>query len=264
MLNIIFDFKCCLIKYESIGRKKLSSFTKELISEFIGTMILILFGAGVVAMVVAMDAGNYVTITLAWGLAVTMGIYASQYSGAHINPAVTLALAVTKRFAWQKVPAFILVQTAGAFTGAALVYINYYTQIDTNSMAGIFTTFPAVTDNLLPGLFDQILGTFLLVFMILAIGDRLAKAKAEYLGPLLVGLLVVVIGMSFGAMHGYAINPARDFGPRLFVALAGFKNNGLTDGSWIFIIPIIGPIIGGILGAVIYDFSMGKINKDNT
>lgn len=242
----------------------MSSFVKELISEFIGTMILILFGAGVVAMVVAMDSGNYVTITLAWGLAVTMGIYASQYSGAHINPAVTLALAVTKRFAWHKVPAFILVQTAGAFVGAALVYMNYATQIDTNSMAGIFTTFPAVTDSLLPGLFDQILGTFLLVFMILAIGDRLGKANAEYLGPLLVGLLVVVIGMSFGAMHGYAINPARDFGPRLFVTLAGFKNNGLTDGSWVWIIPIVGPIIGGILGAVIYDLSMGKVNKENS
>lgn len=237
--------------------------SKELLSEFIGTMILILFGDGVVAMVVAMDAGNYVTITLAWGLAVTMGIYASQYSGAHINPAVTIALAATKRFAWPKVMPFILAQLAGAFVGAALVYINYSTQIDKNSMAGIFSTFPAVKDSLLPGFIDQVLGTFLLVFMILAIGDRLAKAKADYLGPILVGLLVVVIGMSFGAMHGYAINPARDFGPRLFTALAGFKNNGLTDGSWIWTVPVVAPIIGGALGAILYDLTMGKANNES-
>ncbi len=237
--------------------------SKELLSEFIGTMILILFGDGVVAMVVAMDAGNYVTITLAWGLAVTMGIYASQYSGAHINPAVTIALAATKRFAWPKVMPFILAQLAGAFVGAALVYINYSTQIDKNSMAGIFSTFPVVKDSLLPGFIDQVLGTFLLVFMILAIGDRLAKAKADYLGPILVGLLVVAIGMSFGAMHGYAINPARDFGPRLFTALAGFKNNGLTDGSWIWIVPVVAPILGGALGAILYDLTMGKVNKES-
>ncbi len=247
----------------------MSNLIKELISEFIGTMILILFGTGVVAMVVVMDSGNFVTITFAWGLAVTLGIYASQYSGAHINPAVTVALAATKRFPWGKVAPFILAQTAGAFVGAALVYINYYTpfhEIDPGleNTAGVFATFPAVKDSLLPGLFDQILGTFLLVFMILAIGERLGKAKADWLGPLLIGLLVVAIGMSFGAMHGYAINPARDLGPRLFTVLVGFKNNGLTDGTWIWTVPVIGPIIGGILGAVLYDLTMGKVNKDNT
>lgn len=246
-----------------------NSLTKELISEFIGTMILILFGAGVVAMVVifAPDSkGGYVNVTFAWGLAVTLGIYASQYSGAHINPAVTIALAVTKRFPWAKVFPFIIAQILGAFVGAALVFINYRAQMlifdpELEKTAGIFSTFPAV-EGFFPGFFDQVLGTFLLVFLILSIGDRLAKAKADWLGPLLVGLLVVAIGMSFGGMHGYAINPARDFGPRLFTALAGFKNNGLTDGSMIFIVPIIGPIVGGILGAVIYDMTMGAINKE--
>ncbi len=245
-----------------------NSLTKELISEFIGTMVLILFGAGVVAMVVVFapdTKGGYTNVTFGWGLAVTMGIYASQYSGAHINPAVTLALAATKRFPWAKTIPFIIAQMLGAFTGAALVFMNYKVPLlnfDPNleNTAGIFTTFPAV-DGFFPGLFDQILGTFLLVFLILAIGDRLAKAKAEFLGPILVGLLVVAIGMSFGAMHGYAINPARDFGPRLFTVVAGFKNNGLTDGSMIFIAPIIGPIIGGILGAFLYDITMGNINK---
>ncbi len=245
-----------------------NSLTKELISEFIGTMILILFGAGVVAMVTVFapdTKGGYTNITFAWGLAVTLGIYASQYSGAHINPAVTLALATTKRFPWAKVLPFIIAQTLGAFVGAALVFINYKVPlltVDPNleNTAGIFTTFPAVK-GFFPGFFDQVLGTFLLVFLILAIGDRLAKAKADWLAPILVGLLVVAIGMSFGGMHGYAINPARDFGPRLFTVLAGFKNNGLTDGSMVFLVPIIGPIVGGILGAIIYDMTMGAINK---
>ncbi len=242
---------------------------KECISEFVGTMILIIFGAGVVAMVVAFAPetyGGYTNITLGWGLAVTLGIYASLYSGAHINPAVTIGLASTGRFPWNKVLPFILAQVAGAFIGALIVYVNYYVPIHNvdptlSNTAGIFTTFPKIEGTLLPGFIDQIIGTALLVFLVLAIGDGLAKANASYLGPILVGALVVAIGMSFGALHGYAINPARDFGPRLFVTLAGFKNNGLTDGSLIFLVPIVGPIIGGVLGAVLYDMSVGKINK---
>ncbi|MFV0430682.1 MAG: aquaporin [Alphaproteobacteria bacterium] len=101
-----------------------------------------------------------------------------------------------------------------------------------------------------------------MVFIILAIGDTLAKAQAAWLGPILVGFLVMVIGMSFGAMHGYAINPARDLGPRLLTVVAGFKNNGLTDGSLIWTVPVIGPIIGGILGAIIYDFTLGCTYKE--
>ncbi len=246
-----------------------NSLTKELISEFIGTMILILFGTGVVAMVVVFfpdTKGGFTNVTFAWGLAVTLGIYASQYSGAHINPAVTVALAVTKRFPWSKVLPFTVAQLLGAFVGAALVFINYRAQIlifdpGLEKTAGIFATFPAVK-GFFPGFFDQVLGTFLLVFMILAIGDRLAKAKADWLAPILIGLVVVAIGMSFGGMHGYAINPARDFGPRLLTVVAGFKNNGLTDGSMIFLVPIIGPLVGGALGAIIYDMTMGAINKE--
>lgn len=247
------------------------SLSRELVSEFLGTMVLILFGAGVVAMVTVFAPntnGGYVNITFAWGLGVTMGIYASQYSGAHINPAVTLALAVTNRFSWAKVMPFIIAQIFGAFTGAALVYINYYVPINAfdpnlETTAGIFTTFPAIAGNVWPGLFDQILGTFILVFVILAIGDRLAAAKAAFLAPLMIGLLVVAIGMSFGALHGYAINPARDFGPRLLITLVGYQNNGLTDGSMVFWVPIIGPIIGGILGGVIYDLTMKKANQED-
>jgi glycerol uptake facilitator protein len=124
------------------------------------------------------------------------------------------------------------------------------------STAGVFATFPAVP-GFWPGLIDQIVGTALLLGVILAIGDKLNNPLGAPIGPLLVGLLVVAIGMSFGGMHGYAINPARDLGPRLFSVVAGFKNNGLTD-STVWVVPVIGPLIGGILGALIYDFFIGR------
>jgi len=127
--------------------------------------------------------------------------------------------------------------------------------------AGIFTTFPAEKGHLMLGLFDQILGTFLLLFLILTVIDHFKRVKADHLIPIIIGLIVVAIGMSFGGMFGYAINPARDFGPRLMTVLVGFSNNGLTDGTFIFIIPIIGPIIGGVMGAFVYDHTVAKLNK---
>lgn len=247
----------------------MSQLKKELISEFFGTFVLILFGTGVVAMKVAFGGtrGGFENITWAWGLAVTFGIYAGMYSGAHLNPAVTIAMAVTKRMPTSKVMPYIGAQTVGAFAAAVIVYINYYIPIhkvdpELVNSAGIFATFPEVTTSWFPGFFDQVLGTGILLFLILASGDCLAKAKATYLGPLVVGLIVVAIGMSFGGMHGYAINPARDFGPRLMTVLAGFKNNGLTSGDVIFWVPIIAPIIGGVLGAILYDKTMGKIYNE--
>ena len=245
---------------------------QELISEFIGTMVLILFGCGVVAATVlfetngvngSLSGGGITDIHFAWGLGVTFGIYASYISGAHINPAVTLALAATKRFPWKKVIPFSLAQTAGAFTGALLVFTVYHAkwiQVDPGLLdtAAIFTTFPAVK-GFLPGFIDQVVGTAILMYLILATGDKLAAEKVGFLGPIVVGLIVVAIGMSFGMMHGYAINPARDLGPRLFAVLAGFPNNGLTDGSGVWLVPIIGPIIGAPVGALLYDKIMGKI-----
>ncbi len=238
----------------------------ELAAEFLGTMVLILFGNGVVAMVVLFGHripgeivnGGFTNITLAWGLGVTMGIYvAGKITGAHLNPAVTIALAAYRGFPWSKVIPYSIVQIAGAFVAAALVFWNYHPAFmaadpNLDHTAGVFTTFPAFPTMLSAGLLDQTIGTALLVLMIFAITDERNQPPAN-LVPLLVGLVVVVIGMSFGGMHGYAINPARDFGPRLFTVVAGFKNNGLTDGAPVFWVPIAGPILGGLIGGLIYD-----------
>jgi glycerol uptake facilitator protein len=235
----------------------------ELLAEFLGTMVLILFGNGVVAMDVLFNKGGYTNITIAWGLAVTMGIYiAGKTTGAHLNPAVTLTLAVYRDFPWKKVLPYCLVQIAGAFCAAALVFWNYRPQFLTidstlEKTAGVFTTFPAFPMQPSAGLLDQVIGTALLLLMIFAITDD-RNTPPGNMTPLMVGLVVVVIGMAFGGMHGYAINPARDFGPRLFTVVAGFKNNGLTDGSMVFWIPIVGPLVGGVLGGAVYDLCIRK------
>jgi glycerol uptake facilitator protein len=237
----------------------------ELLAEFFGTMVLILFGNGVVAMVVLFDKGGYTNITLAWGLGVTMGIYiAGKITGAHLNPAVTLALAVFRGFPWRKVLPYSLVQIAGAFVASALVYWNYRPQFLTvdptlERTAGVFTTFPAFPLQPTAGLLDQTIGTALLLLMIFAITDERNTPPGSNMTPLMVGLVVVAIGMAFGGMHGYAINPARDFGPRLFTVVAGFKNNGLTDGSGVFWVPIVGPLLGGVIGGAAYDLVIRRI-----
>lgn len=248
-----------------------TTLTAELIAEFLGTFILVLFGDGVVAMVVLFGhnipgevvKGGYTNITLGWGLAVTMGVYiAGRISGAHLNPAVTLALALFRRFPWSKVLPYSLVQTAGAFAAAAVVFWNYHpaflaTDPGLETTAGVFTTFPAFAAQPGAGLLDQIIGTALLLLLIFAITDERNQPPAN-LAPLMIGLVVVAIGISFGGMHGYAINPARDFGPRLFTVLAGFKKNGLTDGSMVFWVPIVGPLVGGVIGAVVYDIGIRR------
>lgn len=239
----------------------------EMAAEFLGTMVLLLFGAGVVAMVTLFGSGapgqvvngGYTNITLGWGLGVAMGIYvAGGVSGAHLNPAVTVALAAFRGFPWRKVIPYSLAQTAGAFAGAALVYYNYLPAFRAadpglDHTAGVFTTFPAYPEILTAGLFDQTLGTALLVCLVFAVIDPRNQPRAAHLAPLVVGLIVVAIGISFGALHGYAINPARDFGPRLFTVAAGFKNNGLTNGRLVFWVPIVGPLLGGLIGGAVYD-----------
>jgi glycerol uptake facilitator protein len=231
-----------------------------------------LFGTGVVAMVVLFGSGatnevvkgGYTNITIAWGLAVTMGIYiAGKISGAHLNPAVTISLAVYRDFSWRKVAPYILAQTLGAFLAAAIVYWNYLPAFQAfdpglEKTASIFTTFPAFPGVPFAGLLDQTIGTALLLMMILAITDERNQPPGSNMGALMVGLVVVAIGMAFGGMHGYAINPARDFGPRLFTVVAGFKNNGLTNGPLVFWVPIVGPILGGILGSAAYDYGIRR------
>ena len=244
----------------------------ELIAEFLGTFVLILFGTGVVAMVVLFPTknpgeiihGGFTNITLGWGLAVTMGIYiAGKISGAHLNPAVTLALAIFRGFSWRKVVPYSIVQTAGAFLAAALVFWNYrpaFHALDPNleRTAGVFTTFPAFPGLPQAGFLDQMIGTGLLVLMIFAITDEFNLPPGANLAPLLIGLVVVAVGMSFGGMHGYAINPARDFGPRMFTAVAGFRNNGITDGTHVWWIPVVAPLLGGIAGAALYDLGIRR------
>jgi len=242
----------------------------ELIAEFLGTFILILFGTGVVAMVVLFPGNNpgqtihggYTNITVGWGLGVTMGIYiAGKISGAHLNPAITLALAVFRKFAWNKVVPYSLAQTAGAFAAAALVYWNYapaFRQVDPKleHTAGVFTTFPAFPGLPQAGFLDQLVGTGLLVLLVFAITDEFNVPPGANLAPAMIGLVVVAIGMSFGGMHGYPINPARDFGPRLFTVVAGFQNNGLTGGSHVWWVPVVAPLLGGLAGAALYDFAI--------
>jgi glycerol uptake facilitator protein len=244
----------------------------ELIAEFFGTLVLILFGTGVVAMVVLFGQGTpaevinggFTNITLAWGLAVTMAVYlTAKVSGAHLNPAVTLALAAFRGFAWNKVLPYSLAQILGAFCGAAIVYLNYrpaFLKFDPelSKSAGVFTTFPAFPALPMAGFLDQVIGTALLLLLIFALTDENNLSPPPFLGPVLVGLVVVVIGMAFGGMHGYAINPARDFGPRMFTVLAGFTNNGLTDGTNQFLIPIVAPLLGGLLGGGLYEWLIGR------
>jgi len=237
----------------------------EILAEFVGTLVLIALGDGVVAMVVLFAKGapgeivngGYTNITLGWGLAVLMGIcIAGRVSGAHLNPAVTLTLALFRGFPWRKVIPYTIAQVAGAFAAAALVYINYlpaFHQIDPelSQTAKVFTTFPAFPSSWSYGFIDQLIGTALLLGLILAITDPKNEPVGRFLQPLLIGLVVVAIGVSWGGMHGYAINPARDFGPRLFTWVAGFKNTGFDNG--IFWVPIAGPYVGGLAGALVYD-----------
>ncbi len=249
-----------------------NSLGAELGAEFIGTLVLVLFGNGVVAMVVLFGTGatgeivhgGYTNITFGWGLGVTMGCYiAGRVTGAHLNPAVTLAMAVFRDFPWRKVIPYSVAQIAGAFFAAALVFWNYlpaFHAVDPKleHTAGVFTTFPAFPAMLSAGLLDQTIGTALLLLMAMAITDERNQPPGSNLTPVMIGAVVVAIGMSFGGLHGYAINPARDFGPRLWTVVAGFKNNGLTDGAPVFWVPIVGPLLGGLIGAATYEWGVRK------
>lgn len=240
---------------------------RELLAEFLGTFVLLAFGAGVVAQVVLskQQNGTYLSINIAWGFAVTMGIYvAGGVTGAHLNPAVTLALAVRRALAWSKVLPYSLAQIAGAFCGAATVFVVYREaffafdggtrQMDT---AGIFATYPQPYLSTSGALIDQIVGTAMLMLVISAIGD-LRNNQTGNVAPIVVGFLVMVIGMCFGFNAGYAINPARDFGPRLFTALAGWGGEVFRANNYYYWVPIVGPLIGGPLGALVYDWFIGR------
>ncbi|MFC4951115.1 MIP/aquaporin family protein [Pseudonocardia sp. GCM10023141] len=247
-----------------------NSLIGELSAEFLGTMILILFGTGVVAQVVTSadsSAGDHDSIAWAWGIGVTLGVYvAARLSGAHLNPAVTIALAAFKGFSWQKVLPYALAQTLGAFVAALIVRFVYSDLIfkfdpgHTIKSQGIFSTLPG---NGIDGVsittafFDQIVGTAILVFVIFALTTAANNGPLANLGPVVVGLLVVGIGMAWGANAGYAINPARDFGPRLAEWITGYANAMFDQhGNLYFWLPIVAPIIGGLIGGALFKYAI--------
>jgi MIP family channel proteins len=247
--------------------------------EFLGTMLLIVLGDGVVASVVLLNKqADWIVITTGWGLAVTLGVYVSgRLSGGHLNPAVTLALAVRGEVPKGQVPVYWAAQLAGAFVGAAIVYADYAAAFvafeQTHGLirgtldgdgnlagpaaggAGIFATYPAF-DGLAGNLFSEFLGTAVLLFGVRAVTDRKNAAPGANLEPVLIGAIVWVIGLSLGGLTGYAINPARDLGPRLASAAFGWGSAVFTSHRAYFWVPIVGPLAGGVVGALLYDLAV--------
>jgi MIP family channel proteins len=252
----------------------LSTTSREVLAEFLGTLVLIVFGVGVVAQVKLGGGshGQYLSINIAWGLAVTMGVYVSGgVSGGHLNPAVTIAAAAFRGFPWSKVLPFIAAQTAGAFVASAIVFATYHEALAhfdggvrqvTGAMgtAGIFATYPQPWLSTFGGLIDQIVGTALLVGVIFGITDQRNLAPPRQAAPIVVGLLVILIGATFGLNAGYAINPARDFGPRMFTAVAGWGGEVFTAANGWWWVPIAGPILGGLVGGFVYMAAIERLH----
>jgi len=271
----------------------------ECLAEFFGTFVLIVLGDGVVAMAVAalpgsgrtatpttifVGVGDWLLIAFGWGFAVCMAVYvAGGVSGAHINPAVTLGLAARRKFPWRSVGPYMIAQVVGAFVGAALVFLLFHDAINAFNLAArtpkssgaalatysIFATFPAkyyAGSVWFPFLDEIILTAFLLIFVV-AITDDRNQLPGSNLPPLLIGFAVFAIGASLGANTGYGINPARDFGPRLFAYFAGWGKVALPGTfnapgfhfSNYWWIPIAGPLIGGVIGVLVYDFFIGDV-----
>jgi len=249
---------------------------REAFAEFFGTMILVLFGNGVLCQVVlssnsnvaSTPKGDYLSISLGWGIGVALGVWVSGgISGGHINPAITLALAVTRRFPWKKVPIYMLSQLLGAILGAAIVYANYFHAINlfeggsgirtVSGTAGLFGTYAA---DYLPdsaAFFDEFLGTAILLLCLLAVTDSKNIAPTPGLLPLALFLIISGIAMAFGLQTGFAINPARDLGPRILTAMAGYGKGVFTfRGQYWLWCPILAPFAGGVVGALVYDVFM--------
>jgi glycerol uptake facilitator protein len=269
-------------------------FVGELWAEFFGTFILICFGDGVVAMLWALpgsgrgtysnilnSSGDWLLITWGWALAVAFAVYVSGgITGAHINPAVTLMAAMRRQLPWNKVFGHWVAQVLGAFVGAALVFlvynnaINHYDQVQhivkgtaaSEGTYSTFATFPAAYfHSFLGPLIDQIVGTFFLVLFVCAVTDEFNLPVGSNMGPFVIGMIVMALGISFGANAGYAINPARDFGPRLFAWIAGWGKEAMpgnygnvNDYFWV---PIVGPLIGAAFAAVVYDLGIQDFLK---
>ena len=277
---------------------------KEFFAEFLGTLVLMVFGLAVNAQVSLGDQqyGTYLSINIGWGLAVVFGVYvAGGVTGAHINPAVTLALAVNRQFPWSKVLPYMAAQFIGAFLASALIYVVYLEAIDayevaiaqeivvqesteevtevmavtaeeppprTMKTAGIWATYPRQLSTRRwisnwSGFLDQVVGTALLLLCICALTDERNMAPKSNLAPLLIGAIVLMIGMSMGANCAYAINPARDLSPRLFTWLAGWGDQVFRspNTTW-YLIPILGPFLGGIIGVQLYRLMISRWHSE--
>lgn len=260
-----------------------------MLAEFFGTFVLLLLGLGTCALNVvglpgsgrqteSFGAANWLIIVIGWAFAVMLATYvAGGISGAHLNPAVTLAFAIARKFGWRNVVPYWTAQLAGAFSAAVVVYAVYGSAIDnynsTHHLArpnspdtySIFATFPApyFHGGYLGPLVDQLVGTAILVALIAALIDHRNQAPAGNLAPLIIGMIIAVIGCSYGTNAGYALNPARDLGPRLFAYFAGWGrlalsgDYGSTTQYWW--IPIVGPLVGAVAGIFLYDFFIGHV-----
>lgn len=239
------------------------------LAEIIGTALLILFGNGVVAnMVLAKSKGNgggWVCVTAGWGFAVAIAVFAvGRVSGAHLNPAVTVALASIDSFSWALVPGYIAAQFVGAAAGALLVYLSYLAHwehtADPGAKLACYATAPAVR-RFGAAFITEFIGTAVLVFGVLAFGRVIAGAPTDqaawaatvhmWFGPALVGLLVFALGLSLGGPTGYAINPARDLGPRIMHALLPIAGKGSSDWEYAWV-PVVAPLLGGVTGAQLF------------
>ena len=233
----------------------------QCVFEFFGTLVMILLGCGVVACVSLNkskgEGGGWVVVTLAWGLAVFCGVLiAGPYSGAHLNPAVSVGLAAAGKFPWHFVAPFVMAQVLGAMAGAFLVWVFYKDHFDATGPAdvklGVFATIPAIK-NYRRNLLSEIIGTFILIVVVLFIGDEnnTPEVGLGSVGALPVALLVVAIGMSLGGTTGYAINPARDLGPRIVHSLLPIKGKGSSQWDYSFV-PVAGPLTGCLVAAAVY------------
>lgn len=228
------------------------------LAEFFGTMLLVILGDGVVAGVVLKGSksenAGWLAIVVGWGLAVTLAIYAvGHMSGSHLNPAVTIAFALNGDFPWSDVIGYIAAQMTGAFTGAIIVWLHFLPHWkrtdDQGAKLSVFCTAPAIR-NTFSNLVSEIIATAVLILVLLFIGTR---EFTEGLKPIVVGLLIVSVGLSLGGTTGFAINPARDLGPRIAHAVLPIFGKGPSDWNYAWI-PVIGPILGGILGVYVFQF----------
>ncbi|XP_035642929.1 aquaporin-9-like [Oncorhynchus keta] len=239
---------------------------KEFLAEFLGIFVLILFGCGSVAQTVLSKGalGEPLTIHIGFTLGVMMAVYvAGGVSGAHVNPAVSLAMVVLGKLPIKKFPVYVAAQFLGAFAGSCAVYGLYYDALmehtggvmqvtGINATANIWASYPAKHISVLGGFVDQVIGTAALILCILAIIDGKNIGAPKGMEPLCIGLIIMAIGVSMGLNCGYPINPARDLGPRLFTAVAGWGMEVFRAGGCWWWIPVVGPMVGGVVGAAIY------------